>query len=242
MARSTFSARPACSTGHFSVRYWPGGSRAGSSRFATFFRPGPEHALPRLIRWRPLRSRRGRARSSASGPRRSRLSPAHGLERRRGPRAGRACDALLLTPKARVIAPLRVLRRGGRRLPGADRARARRAACEATAAHALRGEMRDRAGGAHVALVWESDERRTAWLSPETSASRALRCSTRRRARRRRRGARTVPNRGGHTALGARDRRPRAPGRSRSRRAHLSFTKGCYPGQEPIARCATAAM
>ena len=30
VARSTFGTVPACSTGHFSVRYCPGGSRAGS--------------------------------------------------------------------------------------------------------------------------------------------------------------------------------------------------------------------
>ena len=30
VARSVDGTEPACSTGHFSVRYWPGGSRAGS--------------------------------------------------------------------------------------------------------------------------------------------------------------------------------------------------------------------
>jgi hypothetical protein len=30
VARSVRGTVPACSTGHFSVKYWPGGSRAGS--------------------------------------------------------------------------------------------------------------------------------------------------------------------------------------------------------------------
>ena len=30
VARSVDGIEPACSTGHFSVRYWPGGRRAGS--------------------------------------------------------------------------------------------------------------------------------------------------------------------------------------------------------------------
>ena len=38
-----------------------------------------------------------------------------------------SCDALLLTAKGRVVAPMTVYRRGRRRLPAADRARARRA-------------------------------------------------------------------------------------------------------------------
>ena len=60
-------------------------------------------------------------------------------------RAARSCDALLLTPKARLIAPLRVWRRGRRRLPAADRARARRGRARDAAPRALRGEVRDRA-------------------------------------------------------------------------------------------------
>ena len=45
-------------------------------------------------------------------PGRCRLPRAHGLERGRDPGRGRGREALLLTPKARVIAPLVVLRRG----------------------------------------------------------------------------------------------------------------------------------
>src|SRR5919204_5774530 len=50
-ARSTFGTEPACSTGHFSVRYWPGGSRAGSypasATFASAFDLN-RGTLPRL--------------------------------------------------------------------------------------------------------------------------------------------------------------------------------------------------
>src|SRR5207253_3546979 len=38
VARSISSTEPACSTGHFSVRYCPGGSRAGSYPASSTFR------------------------------------------------------------------------------------------------------------------------------------------------------------------------------------------------------------
>ena len=62
-----------------------------------------------------------------AGPATPRTTSADGLERRRGARAGESCEALLLTAKARVIAPLVVLRRGARGLPAPHRARAGRA-------------------------------------------------------------------------------------------------------------------
>src|SRR5437764_10565159 len=37
VARSVCGTEPACSTGHFSVRYWPGGSRLGSYPASTTF-------------------------------------------------------------------------------------------------------------------------------------------------------------------------------------------------------------
>ena len=63
---------------------------------------------------------------------------------------GEVCEALLLTPKARVIAPARrrAARRG--RLPAAHRAGARRDRPRAPAANTLRGQVRDRGGGAPV--------------------------------------------------------------------------------------------
>ena len=42
--------------------------------------------------------------------------------------------------------------------------------------------------------------------------------------------------RAGTPALGQGDRRPRAAGRGGLTERAVSFTKGCYPGQEPIAR------
>ena len=65
-------------------------------------------------------------------------------------RPGESREALLLTPKARVIAPLRVLRRSDDGLPPADGARARRGRALAPAPGPLRCEVRDRAGGARV--------------------------------------------------------------------------------------------
>ena len=61
---------------------------------------------------------------------------------------GEACQALLLTAKARLIAPLTVLRRGPGRLPAPHRAVPRRPRHERAAPLPLRGEMRDRGRGA----------------------------------------------------------------------------------------------
>src|SRR5215204_6481995 len=50
VARSVSGTEPACSTGHFSVRYWPGGRRAGSyPASATFFSALPLNTVPRLV-------------------------------------------------------------------------------------------------------------------------------------------------------------------------------------------------
>ena len=78
------------------------------------------------------------------------VPPADGLERRRGPCSGEACQALLLTAKARLIAPLTVLRRGARRLPPPHRAVARRTCRGRARPVPLRCQVRDRGRGARV--------------------------------------------------------------------------------------------
>jgi folate-binding protein YgfZ len=134
---------------------------------------------------------------------------------------GDACDALLLTPKARIIAPLRVLRRGdddfllltepelGERASEELRRMRFAAKCEiASEEHeswlVLGGEevLDDRPDGAEVS---------------EEEAERA-------------RIEAAVP-RWGHEL----DENI-LPAEAGLDRTHISFTKGCYPGQEPIAR------
>ena len=108
---------PAWSTGHFSVRYWPGGRRAGSYPASTTFRSALLlNTLGTLVVDDALD---GTDCSTASRLRRR--------ERPRGSRpistgwcrttstalaVGDSCEALLLTAKGRIIAPLVVLRRG----------------------------------------------------------------------------------------------------------------------------------
>src|SRR6187431_233664 len=117
VARSVSGIEPACRTGHFSVRYWPGGSRAGSyPASTTFFSALLRNMPPTLVRMP------GAALRIAVRPR--------GFVGVRGPDAtsflqnlvsndveallpGDSCEALLLTAKGRVIAPMTVWRRGG---------------------------------------------------------------------------------------------------------------------------------
>ena len=152
---------------------------------------------------------------------------------------GESCDALLLTAKARVVAPLRVLRRAEDDFlapdgagAGGDRARQPRSL-------ALRGQGGDRDRGAR-------EPRR---------ARRASRGSGRAGRRLRRAGlggARRRAGSDGRHALGRRardasdprrdaavrpgDRRPVLPAEAGLVERAVSLTKGCYPGQEPIAR------
>jgi tRNA-modifying protein YgfZ len=135
--------------------------------------------------------------------------------------AGEACEALLLTPKARIIAPLRVLRRGaddfllltepelGDRVV-AELTRMRFAAkCEiALEQH----ESWLVLGGDEVI-----DERPEGEEVSEEEAERA-------------RIEAAVPRWGREL-----DERV-LPAEAGLTETHVSFTKGCYPGQEPIAR------
>src|SRR4029453_17996954 len=111
-ARSVSGTVPAWRTGHFSVRYWPGGSRAGSyPASATFCSALERNTIPRLLSVATVTRRvaaRPRDYVSVAGP-----DAEDFLQRMVSNDVTEApCRALLLTPKARVIAPLTIVRRG----------------------------------------------------------------------------------------------------------------------------------
>src|SRR5829696_6773934 len=114
VARSVRGTEPACSTGHFSVRYWPGGRRAGSYPSSCTLRSAFDlntlSSLGRVQRVTTRAARRPRAFVRVKG-----RDAADFLQRMvsNDVVAGETCEALLLTPKGRVIAPLVVWRRGG---------------------------------------------------------------------------------------------------------------------------------
>jgi folate-binding protein YgfZ len=134
---------------------------------------------------------------------------------------GEACDALLLTPKARIIAPLRVLRRGdddfllltepelGERV-AAELTRMRFAAnCE------IASELHESwlvLGGEEVL-----DTRPEGEEASDEDAERAR-------------------IEAGTPRWGAELDETILPAEAGLDKTHISFTKGCYPGQEPIAR------
>src|SRR5438128_7747017 len=113
VARSMAGTSPACSTGHFSVRYWPGGRRAGSypasrTLFSAFERKSGMGMHTKCVDV----AEGAREFVGVSGP-----DAADYLQRMvsndvEALAVGEACPALLLTAKARVIAPLVVWRRG----------------------------------------------------------------------------------------------------------------------------------
>ena len=185
-----------------------------------------------------------RVRAGAAAPRRR--TSCSGWSRTTCSPAG-VCEALLLTPKARVIAPLARLapRRG--RLPAPHRARARRDGARAPDADAVRR--------ASARSSPRSTPRRSSSASadgdPEPRLRRARGRGARRgrRGRAARRGARAAADPGAHAALGRRDRRPRPAGRgrastsarSRSRRAAIrarSRSRGCTTAATRTGRCA----
>jgi folate-binding protein YgfZ len=135
------------------------------------------------------------------------------------------CDALLLTPKGRIIAPLRVVRRGDGHFllltePGLGETvrgtllRARFAAkCEI-----------EREEHTSV-LVWDGDfsvaeEQLDADAEPTASADDLERARIE----------------AGIPAWGKEIDETILPAEAGLDRTHISFTKGCYPGQEPVAR------
>ena len=246
MWRSVLGTEPAWSTGHLSVRYWPGGSRDGvvarRADLVLGLRPEERHRVPTLTSvtsvTSPAVAPRPRAFVRVSGPhaedylQRMLSNDVAAL----GP--GETCEALLLTAKARLIAPVRVLRRGhedfllltepelGEPLRR-ELVRMRFAArCEIEpeehVSYLLVGGARvrapdgraRRAGGARCST---SPSPPTPSRSPRTSSSA---CGSAR----------------GRRAGGASSTTGCLPAEAGLTETHVSFTKGCYPGQEPIAR------
>ena len=151
---------------------------------------------------------------------------------------GESCEALLLTPKARVIAPLVVLRRGHEDFllltepELGERVRAELRPLP------LRGEGRDRARGAHVA------RRLRRRGDPDGRLRRAGGGGARRGARADglAGGARAAPHPGGHAGVGEGDRRPRPARRGRADRARGQLHQGLLSRARSRSRgCTTAA-
>ena len=139
------------------------------------------------------------------------------------------CRALLLTPKARVIAPLVVVRRGDDDFLLLTEPGLGETVRVDPAARALRGQGRDRAGGAHVgrsssASDGRDSERRvrrgrrpscsTPTSSRPSSARSSSGCASRRAA----------------PAWGKELDDSILPAEAGLDETHISFTKGCYPG------------
>ena len=213
--------------GHVLAGRQPRRVEAGLANLALLRSTGT--SVPTLARWlrsrprpyiRParLRPRRGaRTRPTcSSGSSRTTSSPPS------------SCEALILTPKGRVIAPLLVWRRGGRRFPAADRARARRDRARPPDPDAHRLAVRDRARGAHLD---DRARRRPTGSRSATTACRRSRCSTAIS------GAEPADDELERLRILART--PRwgreldegiLPAEAGLDERAVSFTKGCYPG------------
>jgi folate-binding protein YgfZ len=134
---------------------------------------------------------------------------------------GQACDALLLTPKARIIAPLRVLRRGADDFL---------LLTEPELGERVAGELTRMRFAARCEIAPEEHE---SWLvldGDEVLDARPAGDEVTDEEAERARITAGVPRWGrelDETIL---------PAEAGLDRTHISFTKGCYPGQEPIAR------
>ena len=135
------------------------------------------------------------------------------------------CDALLLTPKGRIIAPMRVVRRADddflllteRGLGETVRSALLRAR------FAAKCEIEPEAHTS--ALVWDGDfsvaeEQLDAGAEPTATADDLERARIE----------------AGVPAWGNEIDESILPAEAGLDRTHISFTKGCYPGQEPVAR------
>jgi len=134
---------------------------------------------------------------------------------------GHACDALLLTPKARIIAPLRVLRRAGDDfLLLTEPELGDRVAAELTRMRfAAKCEIEREEHESWLVLGGDEvlDRRPEGEEVSDQDAERARILAG-------------IPRWGAEL-----DERV-LPAEAGLDRTHISFTKGCYPGQEPIAR------
>ena len=144
------------------------------------------------------------------------------------------CEALLLTAKARVIAPLVVWRRADGRLPAADRARARRRGAQAPDAHALaragaRSSLEEHTS--HVVLGGGDGIPTNDYGTPAVEVLDAPLAPTMDESELERLRVLAGTPRWGREI----DDRILPAEAGLDERA-ISFTKGCYPGQEPVAR------
>ena len=134
---------------------------------------------------------------------------------------GEACDALLLTPKARIIAPLRVLRRGGDDfLLLTEPELGERVAAELTRMRfAAKCEIVSEQHESWLVLGGEEvlDTRPEGEEASDEDAEHAR-------------------IEAGTPRWGAELDETILPAEAGLDKTHISFTKGCYPGQEPIAR------
>jgi tRNA-modifying protein YgfZ len=134
---------------------------------------------------------------------------------------GEQCDALLLTPKARIIAPLRVLRRGGEDfLVLTEPELGDRVAAELTRMRfAAKCRIEPEEHEAWLVLGGDEivDERPAGDEVDDEEAERA-------------RIEAAIPRWGTELDESI------LPAEAGLDETHISFSKGCYPGQEPIAR------
>jgi tRNA-modifying protein YgfZ len=134
---------------------------------------------------------------------------------------GEACDALLLTPKARIVAPLRVLRRAPDDFL---------LVTEPELGDAVRGQLLRTRFAAKAEIEPEEHE---SWLvlgGEEVIDERPLGEEVGEEEFERWRIESGLPRWG-------RELDDRVlPAEAGLEETHISFTKGCYPGQEPIAR------
>ena len=135
------------------------------------------------------------------------------------------CDALLLTPKGRIIAPLRVVRRGEDDFllltePGLG---------QVVRASLLRARFAAKAeieAEQHASIVvWDGDFSR-AQEQLDVDAGTTASADELERAR----------IEAGVPAWGKEIDESILPAEAGLDETHISFTKGCYPGQEPVAR------
>jgi folate-binding protein YgfZ len=139
--------------------------------------------------------------------------------------SGNACDALLLTPKGRIVAPVRVTRRAADDFllatePGLGET-LRAALTRARLASKVELEPEEHSS----ALVWD-DDFAAAEEVLDTQAKPTVDAEELERAR----------IEAGVPAWGKEIDNSILPAEAGLDETHISFTKGCYPGQEPVAR------
>ena len=152
---------------------------------------------------------------------------------------GEACQALLLTAKARLIAPLTVLRRGTDDFLLLTEPTLGDRVVDELRAVSLRREVRDRARRQHSSTIVLGDAARRARSRRTTTACRPTSCSTPTRLRRRDRSREELERLrilAGTPAWGRELDDRVLPAEAGLEERAISFTKGCYPGQEPVAR------